>query len=529
MFRRAMCVLTVLGVSFAALAYRTADLSLKTETAGVNNTGLILETSSVRGTVYDCNMKPLTNAEYVFNAIAKPTQKAVSVLGKELDEKEFEAIKERLLSGKPVTVRVNSKECENSDIKIVSVPERYLPLACHIIGYTDYSGAGVSGIEKAFDETLSFSEKRFTARIQTDAHGRVFLGEEIAAEDVYAPVQGVMLTIDRDIQSIVENALDESGAECASAVVIDVNSGAIRACVSRPGFDQYNIAASLKDEKSPLINRAFLPFSVGSVFKPVVAAAALESGVGTDFSYECTGSVTVNGVTFNCHKHEGHGLIDMKKAVAESCNTYFIALAQEIGAQKIIGMASAFGFGKETVFASGMKSSQGNLPTAEETDSLAALANLSFGQGALTATPVQICAMYAAIANGGIYVSPYLAQGKVDGNGEVEKFNPEISGTRIISEKTAEILQSFLIAVVEEGSGSRAKCEGFVCGGKTATAQTGKTVDGEEIFNAWFAGFFSAGNSRYAVVILRENGGEGALSCAPVFRKTAEKIVDNIS
>lgn len=519
-----MCVFAAMILSFAALVYRTADLSLKTETAGVNNSGLILETASVRGTVYDCNMQPLTNAEYVFTAIAKPTQKAVSVLEKELDAKTFETIKERLVSGKPVIARVSTKECENSDIKIVSVPERYIPIACHIIGYTDYSGKGVSGVEKAFDGVLSASEKRFTARIQTDAHGRVFLGEKIAAEDVFAPVSGIMLTIDREVQRIVEQALDESETECAAAVVIDVNSGAIRACVSRPYFDQNNIAASLNDKNSPLINRAFLPFSVGSVFKPVVAAAALESGIGSDFSYECTGNVTVNGVTFNCHKHEGHGLINMKKAVAESCNTYFIALAKEIGARKIIGMASAFGFGKETVFANGMKSSSGNLPTADETDSLAALANLSFGQGVLTATPVQICAMYSVIANGGIYVTPYLAEGEVDENGEITKLNPEISGTRIISEKTADVLQSFLIAVVEEGSGRRARCESVICGGKTATAQTGKIIDGEEVFNAWFAGFFSAESSRFAVVILKENGGEGALSCAPVFRKIAENI-----
>lgn len=524
MFRRVMCVLAAMIVSFAALAYRTADLSLKTETAGISNSGLLLETASVRGTVYDCNMNPLTNAGYSFTAIAKPTQKAASVLEKELDEAEFEAVKERILSGKPVTVGVSSKECGNSDIKVISTPERYLPLACHIIGYTDYSGKGVSGAEKAFDTVLSAAEKRYYARVETDAHGRVFLGEEIEANDVYAPVSGVMLTIDRDIQQIVEDALDSSGSKCAAAVVIDVNTGAIRACVSRPYFDQCDIASALDNPDSPLINRAFLPFSVGSVFKPVVAAAALENGIGTGFSYECTGSVTVNGVTFNCHKHEGHGKLDMKQAVANSCNTYFIALAQQVGAEKIVETASAFSFGQETVFADGMKSSSGNLPSAEEIDSLAALANISFGQGALTATPVQICAMYAAIANGGIYVEPYLAEGTVAGNGTVEKFVSDRAGERIISQRTANILKEFLIAVVEEGSGSRAKSETVICGGKTATAQTGRTENEEEIFNAWFAGFFPADRPRYAVVILKENGGEGALSCAPVFRIIAENI-----
>lgn len=524
MFRRVMCVFLVTVMAFGALAYRMADLCLETKSVGISNSGLLLETASVRGTVYDCNMKPLTNAEYKFTAIVKPTQKAASVLEKELDEEEFEAVRERILSGKPAVVGVGSKKCENSDVKVVSTPERYLPLACHIIGYTDYSGSGVSGAEKAFDGILSASEKRCYARVETDAHGRVFLGEEIEASDVYAPVSGVMLTIDRNIQQIVEAALEGSDSNCAAAVVIDVNSGAIRACASRPHYDQYDIASVLNNPDSPLINRAFLPFSVGSVFKPVVAAAALENGIGTDFSYECTGSVSVNGVVFNCHKDEGHGKIDMKQAVANSCNTYFIALARRVGAERIIETASAFGFGRETVFANGMKSSAGNLPSEDEIDSLAALANLSFGQGALTATPVQICAMYAAIANGGIYVEPYLAEGTVDENGTLEKFISDRAGNRIISQTTANVLKEFLVAVVEEGSGIRAKSETVVCGGKTATAQTGRSENGEEIYNAWFAGFCPAHRPEYAIVILKENGGEGALSCAPLFKKIAENI-----
>lgn len=520
MRKRVLCVMCVLAVSFSALAYRLADISVKTETAASVNSGISLETASVRGTVFDCNMKPLTNSEYVYTAVAKPTQRAVSVFEKELSADEFEAVREKLLSGRPVTVTVSSFDCANGDVKVVRTPHRYSSVACHIVGYTDGIGRGVSGTEKAFDEILAESEKQYFARVETDAQGRVLLGKEITADDVFAPTSGVMLTIDADIQRVCENALDSSQSVCAAAVVIDVNSGAIRACVSRPAFNQYNIAASLNDVNSPLINRAFSAFSVGSVFKPVVAAAALENGIGEDFSYECTGSVTLNGVTFNCHKHDGHGRITMRRAMAVSCNTYFIALAMQVGAEEIIRVASDFGFGKETVFADGMRSVSGNLPTESETDSDAALANLSFGQGSLTATPVQICAMYAAIANGGIYVEPYLAEGRVNEDGTTERFYEERSGKRIISRYTAEMLKDFLTAVVEEGSGSRARSEKVNCAGKTATAQTGRTENGEEIYNAWFAGFVR----NYAIVILKENGGEGAISCAPVFREIADNL-----
>lgn len=526
MKKRALSVFLLLLLSFFVVGTRTASLMLSAQPAAGTASGKRIDIATLRETVYDCNMKPLTNSEHELYAAAKPTLKALESLKKALSEDAVAAIKERMEKKNPIAVKINSAITDCSDIITVTVPKRYMSdfLACHIIGYTDSSGQGISGIEKYYNYVLSKAEKEVYARFFTDANGSVLLGEKIEISDSTAPQGGVVLTIDKTIQQITERELDASGAECAAAVVMDIESGAVRACVSRPVFNQNNISKSLENPLSPLINRAFMPFSVGSVFKPVVAAAALENGITEDFEYNCTGSVTLNGVTFNCHKKDGHGILDMQSAVANSCNTYFIELAQKTGAESIINTAADFGFGIETKLDESIYSMSGNLPKISEIDSKAALANLSFGQGSLTATPLQICSAIATAANGGTVVKPYLVEGTVSDDGIYTRIKRYSESKQIISETTANKIQGFLLSVVEEGSGRRAKSEIISCAGKTATAQTGKFKGGEEIFNAWFAGYFPADNPRYAVVIMKEDGGEGAVSCAPVFKKIAEEI-----
>lgn len=511
---------------FSAVCVRLYGLSAGAKRVSDSYSSKTVDVAEVRGTVYDCRMRPLTNGEFEYYAAAKPTNEALAKLKGRVLPEIFESVMKRMSKGNPVAVKVDSYIRPSENIITAKVPKRYCSAftACHVIGSVDNDGNGISGIEKAFNSILSENNSTVSFRFSANASGRVMLGEEISVSGNEIPKNGVVLTLDRDIQQITESALDESGAGCAAAVVIEIESGAVRACVSRPIYDQNDISQSLNDEKSPLINRAFLPFSVGSVFKPVVAASALEKGITEKFEYTCTGSVTHNGVTFHCHKEDGHGTVDMADAVAYSCNTYFIALAIETGAKNIINTASNFGFGKETDFVSEMVSSAGNLPTSDELDSKAAIANVSFGQGSLLATPVQICSMMATIARGGVYVSPYLIEGETDANGNLTRIRHYEERKQIISRSTAIKIKSFLEKVVEYGSGSRAKSDFVSVAGKTATAQTGKMESGEEIYNAWFAGYFPADEPKYAVAILKENGGEGALSCAPVFKMIAEKV-----
>lgn len=511
---------------FSATGVRLYGLSSDKVYASGSTSSKSIDVAVLRGSVYDCKMRLMTNSEYDIYAAAKPSNEALAALKGKIMPDVFESVMGRMSRGNPIAVKVDSPIESTENIVSAKVPKRYSPAftACHIIGYLNAAGEGISGIEKAYNSVLSENNSTVSFSFSTNAKGRVMLGEGIEIKGNDIPKNGVVLTLDRDIQQITESVLDASGAECAAAVVIEVESGAIRACVSRPLFNQYDVSENLNDENSPLINRAFLPFSVGSVFKPVVAAAALECGINEDFRYNCTGSVVYNGVTFHCHKRDGHGLLDMEGAVANSCNTYFIELALRTSAEKIIDTASDFGFGKKTVFADGFESSKGFLPSVEELDSNAAKANLSFGQGTLLATPLQICSAMAAVARDGVYIEPYLIEGECDKEGNLTRIYRYGEKRQIISVATAVKIRGFLEAVVENGSGSRAKSEYISIAGKTATAQTGKTENGEEIYNAWFAGYFPAENPKYAVTVLKENGGEGALSCAPVFRTIAEKI-----
>lgn len=519
----------MLVMIFSATVIRMAFLIGTASRVSSPSSSKTVDIATLRGTIYDCNLQPLTNSGTVLYAAAKPSSYSLNQLRGKVTPDVLRSVAERMQEGKPIAVKIGSSITQSSDIKEIAVPERYPPsaLACHIIGYTDGTGRGISGIEKAYDNLLSENLITVTAGFSTDANGRVMLGEEIEVRGNQFPRKGVVLTIDKTVQRITEEALDSSGADCASAIVIEIESGAIRACVSRPAFDPENIAESLKNEKSPLINRALLPFSVGSVFKPVVASAALENGISEKYEYNCTGSIMLNGVIFNCHKKDGHGVMNMENAVANSCNTYFISLALETGRENVIITAEKFGFGSEIMLADGINASSGYLPSVSELDSDAATANISFGQGALLATPLQICNVTATLARGGVYIEPYLIEGETDENGVFTKIKSYSEKRQIISYENAALIRSFLEKVVTDGSGVRAKSEYVTSAGKTATAQTGKSENGEEIYNAWFTGYFPADDPQYAVVILKENGGEGAISCAPVFKEIAENMVKN--
>ena len=140
---------------------------------------------------------------------------------------------------------------------------------------------------------------------------------------------------------------------------------------------------------------------MGSVFKPVLAAAALEQGILPE--YECTGAVVVDGQIFRCAGGVPHGTVDMTAALEKSCNGYFIRLGQQLGAETLLQMSRQLGFGQEVPVAGALHADAGKLPSAGELAQSGQLANFSFGQGGLLASPVQIAAMMNTIASGGVY------------------------------------------------------------------------------------------------------------------------------
>lgn len=162
-----------------------------------------------------------------------------------------------------------------------------------------------------------------------------------------------------------------------------------------PGYDPDNLAASLDAPDSPFLNRVLECYTVGSVFKPVLAAAALEQGTFPE--YECTGAAVIDGQIFRCAADVPHGQIGLEEALEKSCNGYFVRLGQQLGAENLLQAAQRFGFGQEISLAGDLHAASGNLPDAAELAQSGQLANFSFGQGSLLASPVQIAAMMNAI------------------------------------------------------------------------------------------------------------------------------------
>lgn len=179
-----------------------------------------------------------------------------------------------------------------------------------------------------------------------------------------------------------------------------------------------------------------MSYNVGSSFKLAVAAAALEEGISPAFSVNCVGGITVAGRIFYCHNRAGHQETDLRRAIEQSCNPYFVKLGQAAGGEQILGMAKALGFGRSTELAPGLTAAAGTLPTESDLQNLHELANFSFGQGKLTATPVQIAAMVSAVANGGMAVTPKLVLGTT-ADGQTVDYQQQPAAVRVFSEQTA--------------------------------------------------------------------------------------------
>ncbi|MBE6834854.1 MAG: penicillin-binding protein 2 [Ruminococcaceae bacterium] len=413
---------------------------------------------------------------------------------------------------------------ENNSVNGITVDRYNKNLLCsHLIGYVDSENKGVSGIEKCYDDILSYYSGELFIEYSLSATGNM-IGEAGETENKnYLSFGGVVLTIDKNIQFVTEKCLDDGNLEKGAAVVMEVSTGKILALVSRPNFNPNEIEKYLNNENSPLINRALTEYSVGSVFKPIIAASALENGINPDEKYECKGRIKIGDTVFPCHKTDGHGETDLYSATANSCNTYYINLTKNIGFNTLLNTAENFGFGSRYEIADNLFTDNGKLPD-ENNLTIGEKANFSFGQGRLTATPVHLAAAYAAIGNKGIYNPPIIVDALVDENRTEYKKVKNNASRRVLSEKNSEIVLKALAMTVDDGSGKNAKSEIVSSVGKTATAQSGQFMNGKEITHSWFIGMFPRENPKYVVVILKENGESGSVDCAPIFKDISQLI-----
>lgn len=472
-----------------------------------------------RGTIYDCKMRPITNNRTCILAAVSPTPQAIMGISPLLSGEDLDRVLSVLKSKKPVVCEV-PREILCDGIAFTRAYKSTLDgtFACHTVGYTDSAGHGVSGLQYYYDELL-FSENGLEAQFSVNGRGEVLSGIEPAfSNDVTPTNQGVVSTIDIDIQSISEDAA--IGLTSGAVVVAEVNTSKIRAMVSMPQYDIYDVGKSLEADHSPLLNRALLSFSVGSVFKPCVAAAAIEDKLG-GYVFNCEGHTKIIDRDFNCHKRDGHGLMDLCHALAYSCNCYFYNFAIKAGAEAVYKMASSLNFGSSIRIAQGMNTDSGNLTRLSDISNDSILANLSIGQGELLLSPVSMLTLYCAIAGDGSYRLPSLTEKIIDDGKQTETILP--SPTRVMSKSTAAQLREYLQCVITEGTGIAAMPTLCTAAGKTATAQTGRYDENKtEITNSWFCGFFPAEEPQYVVIVMSD--GETEKSTARIFSEIADGV-----
>ncbi|MBR2578913.1 MAG: hypothetical protein IKE41_02105, partial [Clostridia bacterium] len=414
MYKRALILFCIFMGLFCASFFNLDYLSRteKLKEAATNQQSYKLKIAHTRGTIYDCRNKPLTGTKTRLIAAVIPSVESLGVLTPAVSDDKKEELYRKCSGKTPFSIEVNRK-ISSPFVKTFEVPIRYsgTTLAPHILGYVSAEGHGVCAIEKIFDDYLVDKDNEIYVKYDVDASGKFLPGVKETVEDKsYLNFKGVALNIDERIEAIVEDTANKYITKGA-VIVSEVPNCEIRACYSLPSFLPQSVGKYINDDTSPLLNRAFCQFNLGSIFKLITASAALERGISPNFEYDCMGENIVEDAKFRCFNSKKHGKINLEEAMAESCNGYFIELSKKLPKNEIRNEAQKFGLGEPIELAKDWQASGGVLPSEESLENPKTLANFSFGQGKLMVSPMQIIGMINAIASGGTYKTPTLIKG----------------------------------------------------------------------------------------------------------------------
>ncbi|QSQ16569.1 penicillin-binding protein 2 [Myxococcus landrumensis] len=466
-------------------------------------------------------------------------------------------------------------------VEVAPVPHRYYrtnTVLSHVLGYMneitqeeldrlnadgsryalgDYIGR--RGLERYFEQRLRGADgvrkEVVNARGQKIEELNVKLGDNAVVQ----PKAGsnLVLSIDMRLQEEAERAFP---GVTGAVVAIDVNTGFIRALVSRPGFDPNlltgrvtptQMAQLSRDPLEPMINRvAAEHYSPGSTFKVVTALAAFKSGAfRPETMVNCPGGYRLGARTWRCHLDRGHGLVDGLVAMKSSCDTWFYKVADTIGLDPIGEMGKSLGLGSPTGI-NVVAEVPGIMPTTAYHDKASPggytkgmALNSSIGQGDNNVTPLQLALVYAAIANGGTLYKPQLVQRLENLDGQVvEEFQPEVVRKVDLPPAHLKAVIEGLVKVAHEPGGTAYRSRLKVMrdldikvAAKTGTAQVARLgavrlktyqMSFFERDHAWFAGFAPADKPELAVVVLNEHGGHGGADAAPTAMAVIQKYMD---
>jgi len=409
-------------------------------------------------------------------------------------------------------------------------------VARHLVGFVNTSG-GQLGLERVFDTELR-GDAVPALTVRLDGRGRP-MGAQAAEARV--PVTGkqpyvLHTTLDRRIQQAVETVLDRHTRDApqAAVVVLEPRSGDVLAMASRPNFE-YEDKERIEQENPAYENRAAQSFAPGSVFKTVVAAAALDKGlVRPDERLFCDGTYHIGPNVFHDAESKKHGWITFDEALAQSCNVVLMQVGYErLGLQGLHDATLKLGFGKVTGLLGRPwpEEQTGRVPAVDHETTV----QIAIGQGHLEVTPLQVARAYAAVANGGTLPPLNLVLEIRDPAGVTVWQPPAARGQRVMSAEAARSLQRALALATDpkgKGTGKAAWVPGVGSAGKTGTAETGRvrTLQGgktEPLTHAWFAGYLTT-SPRYVVVVMVEDGGWGGTVAAPIFAEIGQELLARI-
>ena len=504
-----------------------------------------------RGQIVDCNGKVLATTGAVYKILLWPkniTSGSEERVARELSDAldldfdyVYKCATNKTRSEFVIKRQVDSKTVSNvrslklSGVGIANDSKRYYPygtLLSQVIGFTTRDNVGQSGLELKYDKYLTGSDGKLIS--ETDSSGNPLAYGYTQYED---PIDGakIVLTVDQVFQSYLENALEEAlsvnNASSAQGIILDVNTGAIKAISTKPDYDPNDPPRNDLEQLAELSRNRLVTdvYEPGSTFKILTLAAAIDSGnADLNSTFFCNGGYIVNGERIKCWKHAGHGSQDLTKATENSCNCCFMQLALRMGVSEFYDYLYAFGLGQKTgdIFDGESSGIVTNEKYVTEND----LARIGFGQS-VAVTPIQLAAAVSAAVNGGYLYSPYIVEQVVSSDGTVIEQADPSPVRQVISGETSATVRQILQSVVDNGTGRNAKIEGYYVGGKTGTAQKydeyGRVSAGSYICS--FIGFAPADDPQYLCLILVDEPHVGSIFgstvAAPFVRRVLSEIL----
>ena len=382
-------------------------------------------------------------------------------------------------------------------------------LAAQVLGFVNDEGNGNYGIEGHYNNELQGKEGNVIGEKDT-------LGRVISLLDQTDPQNGTdyVLTIDRSVQYFVEQKLAEAlpkyGAVSGTIIVEDIKTGGIVAMASTPTFDPNNFKTQAATDQSVFMNPAISSvYEPGSIFKPIVMSAALDSGAVTPETQNTFGaSVDVDGFTIHTAEGKAFGTETMSNILEHSDNVGMVWVGQQMGNDNFLKYLNAYDLNQKTgIDLQG--ETVGTFPAKKDWRNITN-ATLAFGQG-VSVTPIELLTAYATIGNGGKYIYPHLVDKMIYNDG-TEKQITKQEGEQVIKPETAAAIEQMLYNVVLYGTSKKAAVDGFKVGVKTGTAQipdpaTGGYLDNDSklgIYNHSAAGIAPVDNPQFAMLVKLE-------------------------